>query len=86
MLVNLPEQTNDAVSDLVIPSLERNPQRVYRQTGATVRCYRITSDVCVFDNRKITTSGEYLFEIVLNSKEQADALMRDLYYGEYNGG
>ena len=73
------------IDDQVTPQYERHPTRSYVQEGAVIRCYPIEHDTGGVD-RKITLSAHPLFVMQMASKEDADMLMEDLYYGEYTGG
>ena len=73
----------------VVPHFESLPKRVYTYDGETVICREIISfpeeAYSSFKPKDSIKTGKELFRLSL-SKDKAEMLMNDLYYGEYTGG
>ncbi len=66
------------VMEVLIP---RN-NRIYVQEDNAIHCFSVELDSW---DKVIAKGGEPLFSIGMPTKESADKLMDDLYYGEYTG-
>lgn len=74
--------------DQVTPSLESVPERTYIRIDKTIQCFKVlecTRSSTEF-NLVIATPDEPIWQLDLPSTDMAEALMEDLYYGEYTGG
>ena len=72
----------------VIPNVEWSPERVYCKDGAIVTCYKITecnTHTCGIRETIIIDEANPIFAVTFVDEQTADAIMEDLYQGEYTG-